>query len=151
MKSPVTGSGQTMRLNQEALTEKVQRMMEDPLILIRPESESVRLHRTHARLVKQVRHELLKQKQKRGIDIHRVIREEKEVRSIANTLTKTDRKYPGILRLLTRNENCTETGERFGISRQRVHQLKAKMLRYAVLEEIPFAEVWTHFSYDSDE
>lgn len=141
----VVKARQPMRLNKEALEEKIERMMDDPLILIRPETESVKKYRTHARLVKLVRHELIRKKQSEGVDVYKVVREEKELRSIMRTLTKTERSYPGILRMIFQTDNCSATATEYGITRQRVHQIKDKMKRFAKLDGSPYAGVWIRF------
>lgn len=120
-------------------------MRKDPLILVRPETESVKVYQTHARMVKEVRHELLKEKQEKGVDIYRFVREQKELRSVRLTLTKAENKYPGLLRHITRSNNGVETAVKFGITRSRVSQIKQKMKRFATLDKIKFQGVWTQF------
>lgn len=134
-----------MRVTQNELLAKVGRMKSDIQILIRPETESVRMYHTHAQLVKRAQLELIKELQARGINVHRLIRIEKEARSIARTLAKVAQKKRGLLRAIVRDNNCTETSVVFGLTRQRVHQLKEKMQRYALIKKVDFEQVWADF------
>ena len=142
------GTQRPMRLKKEALEAKISRMLEDPLILVRPETESVRRYKTHSRLVKQVRHELLRRKQAEGEDVHRFVREEKETRSLYRTLARAAEKFRGILQKIVIDDNNTTTADRYGIRRQRVHQIRKAMQRFAELEGVPFNKVWVQFDND---
>lgn len=124
----------------------MERMRKDPLILVRPETDSVKAHSTHARLVKSVRYELLQEKQNKGINIHRIVREQKELRSVRRTLTKVENNHPGLLRHITQSENGATTAAKFGLTRQRVSQIKQKMQRFSVLEKVNFTEIWARFA-----
>lgn len=120
--------------------------MNDPLILVRPERETVMMYNTHARLVKTVRFRMLQEKQANGEAVHRMIREQKEIQRLTRSLQKAEEKKPGILENIVFEDNCSETAAKFGLTRQRVHQIKTNLERFAEIKRVKYQTVWREFA-----
>jgi len=120
------------RIAKQEKTQKVILMAStDPHILERNVTDTMNLYSiSHASVLKAIDLALKKESDKTGKAVYVIKQELDRKKSLMGTLTFTEGKYPGLVRLIESTKSMAKIGMKYKISRQRIHQIKNALIEY---------------------